>query len=250
MKLSFVIPAHNEEFTLGACLDSIMRELAATDHRYDAEIIVVNNASGDRTRTVALRYPGVHVVDEPQKGLVKARARGFRESTGDIVANIDADTLLPPGWLARVFYEFERDTNLACLTGPLVYYDLSPARQLLVRIFCWLAFITHIIFRTLGIGAWVQGGNFILRRDAWERAGGFDTSIDFYGEDTDVARRIVRQGKVKFMFRLPIYSSGRRLAHEGVLAIGWRYTINYFWVLLFGKPRHTTSQDIRRSPGT
>lgn len=246
MKLSFVIPAHNEEYTLGACLDSIMRELAATDHRYDVQIIVVDNASGDRTRAVALRYPGVKVVDEPQKGLVRARARGFKEATGNLVANIDADTILPPGWLARVFDEFDHDADLVCLTGPLLYYDLSPFWQFLVRIFCWFGFFFHIVFRFFRIGAWVQGGNFILRRDAWVRAGGFDTNIDFYGEDTDVARRIVKQGKVKFMFRLPIYSSGRRLAHEGVLAIGWRYTINYFWVLLFGKPHTTASRDIRK----
>mgnify|MGYP001562406315 FL=1 len=250
MKLSFVIPAHNEEFTLGACLDSIMRELAAADHRYDVEVIVVNNASGDRTKAVALRYPGVRVVDEQHKGIVKARARGFAETTGELVANIDADTVLPRGWLTTVFSEFERRPDLVCLSGPLVYHDLPLSVQLIAKLFNVGAFLMHLLVRFLHIGAQVQGGNFILRRDAWIRAGGFDTSIDFYGEDTDVARRISKQGTVKFTFRLPIYSSGRRLAHEGVLAIGWRYTINYFWVLLFGKPHTTASRDVRRSPGT
>ena len=250
MKLSFVIPAHNEEFTLGACLDSIMRELASANHRYDVEIIVVNNASGDRTRAVALRYPGVHVVDESQKGIVKARARGFKETTGELVANIDADTVLPKGWVTTVFSEFERHPHLVCLSGPLVYHDLPLSAQIIAKLFNCVALLVHFLVRFLRIGAQVQGGNFVLRRDAWIRAGGFDTSIDFYGEDTDVARRISKQGNVKFTFRLPIYSSGRRLAHEGVLAIGWRYTINYFWVLLFGKPHTKVSQDVRRSPGT
>jgi cellulose synthase/poly-beta-1,6-N-acetylglucosamine synthase-like glycosyltransferase len=188
----------------------------------------------------------VRVVDEPQKGIVKARARGFKETTGELVANIDADTVPPKGWLATVFDEFERHPKLVCLSGPLVYHDLPLSAQIIAKLFNFGAFLVHLLVRFLRVGAQVQGGNFILRRDAWARAGGFDTSIDFYGEDTDVARRISKQGKVKFMLRLPIYSSGRRLAHEGVLAIGWRYTINYFWVLLFGRPHTTVSRDIRK----
>jgi glycosyltransferase involved in cell wall biosynthesis len=246
MKISFAIPAHNEERRIGACLDAVMQEISRTDleHR-DVEIVVVNNASTDRTRDSALRYPGVRVVDEPDKGIVKARARGFSGSSGDIVANIDADVLLPPGWLECVFREFERNPKLVCLSGPLVYYDLPALEQFLAKIFCWIGFAFHLIFRFLGIGAWVQGGNFVLRRDAWLRAGGFDTSIDFYGEDTDVARRIVKQGKVKFSFALAVRSSGRRLAGEGVLATGWRYALNYFWVTVTGKPYTKTSRDVR-----
>ncbi len=79
MRLSFVIPAYNEEAYLPACLESV---LAQTKELGDAvEIIVVNNASSDRTREVALGYPGVRVVDEPQKGLTFARQAGFAAST-------------------------------------------------------------------------------------------------------------------------------------------------------------------------
>jgi glycosyltransferase involved in cell wall biosynthesis len=241
MQLSFVIPAHNEEKRMSACLDSVMQELHRTEHAHDVEVVVVNNASTDRTKEIALRYPGVRVVDEPRLGLVRARARGFAETTGEFVANIDSDVMLPPGWLARVFREFERNPQLACLTGPLVYYDLSGWDQFLTQIFYWGGFAFHVIFRALKIGALVQGGNFVLRRDAWIRAGGFNTEIDFYGEDTDVAKRIVKQGWVKFSFYLPVLSSGRRLAREGVLATGWRYAINYFWVTVTGQPFTTTS---------
>ena len=54
MRLSFVVPAYNEEAYLPACLESV---LAQTRELGDAvEIIVVNNASSDRTREVALGY--------------------------------------------------------------------------------------------------------------------------------------------------------------------------------------------------
>ncbi len=253
MKLSFVIPARNEEKRIGHCLDAIMQELDRTLHHSphdeprdrDVEIVVVNNASTDNTKAAVLKYPGVRVVDEPEPGIVKARARGFTSSDGELVANVDADGLLPPGWLERVFTEFERDPRLVCLSGPLVYYDLSAKDQFMTQMFYWLGFTTHLIFRFFKIGAIVQGGNFIVRRSAWEAAGGFDTSIDFYGEDTDVGRRIVKHGKVKFSFYLPILSSGRRLVREGVLAIGTRYALNYFWMIFTGHPYTRTSEHTR-----
>ena len=60
----------------------------------------------------------------------------------------------------------------------------------------------------------MQGGNFVVRRDALQKIGGYDTNISFYGEDTDVARRLSKVGHVKFTFDLPALSSGRRLAKE------------------------------------
>src|ERR1035441_8297763 len=104
MRLSFVVPAYNEEAYLPACLESI---LAAARELGDAvEIIVVNNASTDRTREVALGYAGVRVVDEARKGLTFARQAGFAASTGELIANVDSDTRLTPGWVQRVLDEF------------------------------------------------------------------------------------------------------------------------------------------------
>ncbi len=246
MKISFVIPAYNEEHHLGACLGSIMRELDG--ERHDVEIIVVNNASTDKTREVALRFPGVRVVDEPHKGIVWARARGFQESTGELVANIDADTMLTPGWLKTVLKEFERDRTLVCLSGPMIYADLSRWQQRYVKLFYAAGLMIHFVSRLFGVGAMAQGGNFVLKKDAWLKAGGFDTAIDFYGEDTDVARRSARVGKVKWTFRLPIIASGRRLAEDGLFTTGVRYAINYLSILFRGKPFTTTHQDIRNHP--
>jgi GT2 family glycosyltransferase len=91
----------------------------------------------------------------------------------------------------------------------------------------------------------LQGGNFILKKSALDEVGGFNTDIDFYGEDTDIARRIQRAGYVKFTFKLPMYSSGRRMAKEGLFATGLRYALNYLWILILKKPFTQTSTDIR-----
>lgn len=244
MRISFVIPAYNEEKRLPACLEAVDAELSRTPCEY--EVVVVNNASTDRTAEVARRYPFVRVVDEPRKGLTRAREAGFVATTGDIIANIDADTRLPEGWLAKVLKEFKKHDDLVALSGPYIYYDLPLSDRVLVRLFYVGGYISHLINHYLvGGGAMLQGGNFIVRRTAMEAIGGFDTTIEFYGEDTDVARRISKMGKVKWTFALPMYASGRRLAKEGVFSTGWKYATNYFHTLVRAKPHTQTYTDIR-----
>src|ERR1019366_10238774 len=201
MRLSFVVPAYNEEAYLPACLESI---LAQTRELGDAvEIIVVNNASTDRTREVALGYAGVRVVDEMRKGLTFARQAGFAGSSGELIANVDSDSRLTPGWVEKVLKGFAADPKMVALSGPFVYYDLTPQQRVSVRIFYAAAFLVYAVNRwVLRAGSMVQGGNFVLRRDALEKIGGFDTSISFYGEDTDIARRMHQVGDVKFTFDL------------------------------------------------
>ena len=246
MKLSFVIPAYNEATTIGPCLDSILAALEG--QRGDSEIIVVDNGSSDDTAEIAGRYPGVTVVTEPRKGITFARQAGFAKSSGELIANLDADTRLTPGWLETVRRAFARDPQLVCLSGPFIYYDAPRSVRICTRLFYAAGFLTYLVNRfLLRAGSLVQGGNFICLRWALERIGGFDTSIHFYGEDTDIAQRLHRQGKVAFTFRLPIYASGRRIAAEGLVATGARYALNYFWVLVVGRPFTQESTDIRPS---
>ena len=249
MRLSFVVPAYNEEAYLPACLDAILaqtRELGEP-----VEIIVVNNASTDRTREVALGYAGVRVVDEPRKGLTFARQAGFAASTGELIANVDSDSRLTPGWVSKVLTAFAGDEKLVALSGPFIYYDLTPRQRVSVRVFYAAAFLVYALNRwVLRAGSMVQGGNFVLRRAALEKIGGFDTSISFYGEDTDIARRMNQVGDVKFTFDLKMFSSARRLKKEGTLRIALRYTINYFWTI-FGKTPYTAEYtDIREQTDT
>jgi glycosyltransferase involved in cell wall biosynthesis len=244
MRLSFVVPAYNEETYLPACLESI---LAQTRELGDAvEIIVVNNASTDRTREVALGYPGVRVVDEPRKGLTFARQAGFAASTGDLIANVDSDSRLTPGWVGIVLKSFSADPKMVALSGPFVYYDLTPQQRVSVQVFYAIAFLVYAFNRyVLRAGSMVQGGNFVLRRDALEKIGGFNTAIAFYGEDTDIARRMNQVGTVKFTFDLKMFSSARRLKQEGMLTMASRYTINYFWTTFRKKPFTEEYIDIR-----
>jgi cellulose synthase/poly-beta-1,6-N-acetylglucosamine synthase-like glycosyltransferase len=244
MKISFVIPAYNEELRIGKCLAAVVEEIAR--HEYETEIIVVNNASTDRTAAIASAIGNVHVVEEPRKGLTRARQAGFAASTGELIANVDADTMLPNGWLKTVVDAFEKDDNLVALSGPFIYHDASFLYGVWVRAFYAVGYVTYLFTRfVLQMGSMLQGGNFVVRKSALQKIGGFDTSIEFYGEDTDVARRLSKVGKVRWTYKLPMYTSARRLANEGIVQTGGRYALNFVWTTFTGKPYSETYTDIR-----
>lgn len=244
MKLSFVIPAYNEQAYIGKCLKAIQKELRG--QKITSEIIVVNNGSTDKTEKIAKSYKNVRVITEKRKGLVSARSAGFKASTGELIANVDADTMLPDGWIEKVLHEFTKHKNLAILSGPYIYYDLSMILRLQIRIFYCLTYLLYLFDKhILRIGGMVQGGNYVCRRSALNQIGGYNMKYDFYGEDADLARRFQKAGEVKYTFRLPMYTSGRRLIAEGAYTMGLRYALNYFWTFLFKKPFSKSFLDIR-----
>lgn len=93
MKLSIVIPALNEEGIVGRTIESIPRkELGEMD--YEVEIIVVDNASTDKTAEEA-KLAGARVVYEGKRGYGNAYLMGFQETSGDIIVMGDADGTYP-----------------------------------------------------------------------------------------------------------------------------------------------------------
>lgn len=93
MKVSFVIPALNEEGVVGKTIKSIPTE-EIKEAGYDVEIIVINNNSTDNTEQEA-REAGATVFLETNRGYGNAYKRGFKEATGDIFIMGDADGTYP-----------------------------------------------------------------------------------------------------------------------------------------------------------
>jgi glycosyltransferase involved in cell wall biosynthesis len=244
LAVSFVVPAYNEEALIGSCLAAIQAEIART--RCPAEIIVVNNGSTDATRQIASSFAGVIIVDEPQRGLVQARRAGCLAANGKLIANIDADTVLSEGWLRTAIAEFEHNPNLVALSGPFIHYDLPRSAQWVAALFYRIAFIVYLLMRfVFRVGSMIQGGNFIISKKGLDAAGGFNSDFQFYGEDTELARRMSQVGSVKFSFALPAFSSGRRFAAEGLFRVGCRYATNYLWTILFKHPFSANWLDFR-----
>lgn len=242
--ISFVVPAYNEERHLATTLAAIVEEIKRAG--CVAEVIVVNNASTDNTGNVAAAFPEVIVIHEPVKGLVQARRAGFQRATGKLVANVDADTIVTQGWLNRVLGEFRRHPDLVALSGPYIYYDVPKRTRAAVRAFYVVGYGFYMLNRfVLRVGSMLQGGNFVVRREALEAIGGYNPLFTFYGEDTDLARRLNAVGAVRFTFRLPALSSGRRFQEEGLMRIGLRYSMNFVWATFMRRPFTDEWIDVR-----
>jgi glycosyltransferase involved in cell wall biosynthesis len=240
--ISVIVCAHNEERMLPSCLYSVLCQTRPPD-----ELLVINNASTDATAAVARQIPNVRVVDEPRKGLVVARERGRHEAHGDLLVYIDADCRPPVWWLARIERHFERDPSLIALSGPYRFYDWDWFGCLLVRAYDYtLAPFAQLLAKyILRLGTLFYGGNFAARRDALEQIGGFDTSIEFHGEDTNVGRRLFEVGKVSFMYDCYLYTSARRYVALGKRTVFRLYIRNFTSELLHRRPKDTSHVDVR-----
>ena len=223
--ISFVIPALNEETLITRCISSIHKEC---EDWVNYEIIVVDNGSTDNTVGLALAQNAL-IVAEPNKGVTRARQAGLLAAHYNIVAFIDADNEIPPGWAVCAVWALHYHNAIAA-SGPVIYEELSIFKRIVISLFYTIAVVVH------RVAPMIQGGNFILRKDRMLEAGGFNTDIDFYGEDTDTAVRLSKIGKIRFEAGMWVYSSSRRITEEGMVRIGLRYIINYAWMWLYGKP--------------
>jgi glycosyltransferase involved in cell wall biosynthesis len=242
LTISVIVCAHNEAQYLAACLHSLLAQSRPPD-----EILVINNASTDATRAVAQQVAHVRVVDEPRKGLVVARETGRRMATGTVLVYVDADCRAPLTWLARVERRFERDPDLIALSGPYRFYDWDWWGRLLIRAYdVTLAPATQLLVKyILRIGTIFYGGNFAVRADALARIGGFDTSIEFHGEDTNIGRRLFAIGRVGLFHDCYLFTSARRYMAMGKGAVFRLYVRNFTSEILHHRPKDTTHLDVR-----
>ena len=225
MKVSVIIPAYNEEKSLGQTLDAVM----VSDY-HDFEIIVSDNGSVDKTSEIA-RSKGVKVVSEKRKGTLWAREAGRKAATGEILVFLDADCLPEKTWLSKGVKHFENPKVVAA-TGPYDYYDGSI-------FFRWLSLNSqkyiyspfNAFIRIFDRGMLIEGNTFI-RASTMEAVGGFNTSITFYGDGTDTAKRLAPKGKIIFDRNLTLKTSARRFENEGTLKITALYLFHFFKTML------------------
>jgi glycosyltransferase involved in cell wall biosynthesis len=234
--------AYNEAPCLPACLYSLLAQTRSPD-----EIVVVDNASTDETGAVARAVPGVRVVDEPVKGLVVAREAARVAATGDILAYVDADCRVPLQWLERIERRFRGRAAVVAVTGPYRFYDWDLTGRALLRTYdCLVAPPTHLLIHYgLGLGAVLYGGNFAVRREALDRIGGFDRSVEFHGEDTNLGRRLTPLGTVELARECWAWTSARRYRAMGKRRVFGLYVRNFWSEILRHRPADSEHIDVR-----
>lgn len=184
IRVSLVIPVYNEESYLRPCLEAAL----AQDQPF-FEIIVVDNNCTDKTAEIARAFAGVRVVSEPHQGKVYARNTGFAAARGDIIARIDADTVLPPEWSTTVAHIFA-DPAVDAASGRPYYYDLAWPRLTFVVEGFFRRRLAHELRETL----FLQGANMAVRRSAWHDVTALLCDSRTIHEDFDIAIHLQRRG--------------------------------------------------------
>lgn len=204
IKFSVVIPAHDEEQYLGACLRSIGE--ASRPYAGQVETVVVLNRCTDRTEAIA-REHGARIVHDDNRNLAKIRNAGIAQARGEILITLDADSTMSANLLTEV------DRSLA--TGKVIG---GGVHMWLDRYSIGLA-LTALAVLPLILLLGISGGSLWCRRSDFDEIGGFDESrLSF--EDVDFARRLKahgrRQGKrFKTLLRAHIVTSTRKFDKMG-----------------------------------
>jgi glycosyltransferase involved in cell wall biosynthesis len=202
MKVSIIIPALNEEVTLPRLLGSIK----AQDFD-DYEVIVADAHSTDRTRELAAEC-GCRIVDGGLPAV--GRNAGAAVATGEFLFFLDADVVLPYGFIRNVYDEMQdRYFDLAtCEIRPLSDYRLDRILHRMIN----LAVILNLRIDPKAFGFCI----FASKR-LFQRTGGFDETI-FVAEDNDFVKRASVFSALRYLSSAYILVSIRRFEKEGRFA--------------------------------
>lgn len=186
--VSVVIPAYNAECYLGEAIESVLAQAYSP-----VETIVVDDGSSDGTAAVARSFPEVELIVQENAGPAAARNRGFAVSHGEVVAFHDADDLMTPDKLAVQVGELLADPAIGCVLAE---------QELLIEEGAELPFwaegskvptVMPAKPEELADEPDVHPMTMVVRRDVFERVGGFDEGMRA-AEDFDWMLRAAEDG--------------------------------------------------------
>ncbi len=214
-KISVVIPTYNEDAYIGRCLNSLVNQTLSRDAY---EIVIVDGGSDDRTVEIARGYADI-VIKQRSEGVGGARNDGVALSSGEIVAMTDADIILPPDWLERICADFRED-GVVAVYGPIIPIESRLKYRVMIGLFNKLAHIAaylRVFYATIG-------SNTAIRRDVFERIGGYKDMAA--GDDYEIARRLKREGIIRYDPELYVRFSMRRMEKYGVIRALYIWAMN------------------------
>jgi len=218
--VSVIIVSWNVAPLLRQCLHSLMSD--APD--LSLQVIVVDNASSDES-VAMLRgeFPWVQLIaNDANLGFARASNQGVRLATAPLVLLLNPDTVVVPGALG-ILIRFLQQHPDAGLLGPSLWNEDGTFQETSARVLPSVGRIVAIeVFRLHqlpGVGRWVKrrlispydpdvvqevqaisGAAMLLRRDLFEKGGGFGECFIHCGEDLDLCFRIRRAGwKIYFV---------------------------------------------------
>ena len=195
--VSIIVPVKNEEKVVARLLNALTNLNYPSGKR---EVIVVNDASTDRTHEICLQYslshPEIRVLKKV-KSTTKAGALNFglKYVQGEIVATFDGDSVPEPNALLKAV-EYFADPAVGAVQGRIC--SINAGQNMLTRFLSYEGAIQYELYLqgkdALDLYVGLAGTCQFIRKEALDAIGGWNE--DCLGEDTDVSVRLVEQGKV------------------------------------------------------
>lgn len=206
--LSVIIISYNTRQMTLDCLRALYADLE--DAGKSAEVWVVDNASGDGSvPAIRAAFPDVRLIENPRNaGFGAANNLALRQAGGEFLLLLNSDAFVHPGAVAALV-SYLRAHPRAGAVGPRLlnrdqtvqpscYRFPSPARAWLENLWVSSLLPRHPVvgdYRRWAHDAarsvdWVIGACLLVRRAAYEQAGGFDEAFFMYQEETDWQRRL------------------------------------------------------------
>lgn len=193
--LSFVVPAHDEQATIGAVVAAI--DSAARSAGVEFEVIVVDDSSTDATAVLA-EAAGARVVPVALRQISAVRNAGAAEAKGTVLVFVDADTLINAKVVAGLVSAIGQG---AIGGGSAIRFDLPHPR--------WVDWVMPPAL-WLGRRARLAAGCFLFCDARVFRAvGGFSEEV-FAGEEILLSRRLHQEGEFVILPE-PVETSARKL---------------------------------------
>lgn len=190
LTMSIIIPAYNEEVTIGSCIKSM---LSLNYPCYD--VIVIDDGSSDNTFKEASKYSekGVKVIRQKNSGKPGAVNRGIKNASGEVVITVDADSKLHPDALTWICRRFSSNPRLGAVAGN-VKIDrptglLKTLQSLEYTMSINLGRKSQSMLHCVMI---VPGAIAALKTRVLQEVGYFPT--DTFAEDFDITMKILKAG--------------------------------------------------------
>jgi len=229
LELTVIVPARNEEDSLGACLESLV---AQSDTGFklgeEWELIVVNDHSTDRTAEIARSFAGVTVMDAGKlehgwTGKANACWTAARKARGRWLLFTDADTVHEPGDLHRAIHEATKHKVGMLSYSPRQIVSGFWQRTLMPLVFSELA-LAYPPAKVSDPNQWVAAANgqfLLVEREAYRRIGGHAAVADKVLEDVELAF-LVKRRKLGLRFRYADDAVSTRMYRTNTAMIeGW-----------------------------
>jgi GT2 family glycosyltransferase len=225
--ITVVVPHRNQEADLAVCLGSLFAQAGGAFLR---EVIVVDNGSQRTPADVCGRYPGVHLLHEPERGPGPARNRGAAHASGDILAFIDADCRADSGWLAAIANAFVADPDRHIVGGDV---RIPPQEGPATQVAAYESVFAYRMDRYIAREGCTGTGNLAVRRGTFLSVGPFRGIT--HAEDWEWCQRARALGhSIEFVPEMRVFHPPRASFRE--LTRKWDRQLMHNYAQAAGRP--------------